>query len=64
MPFVSEFTLYSLTPGISVYASSNRDIPVAFPLPIGSDFQLVTADVHAAPPARVLFAGVEEVNYA
>jgi hypothetical protein len=36
----------------------------AFSLLTGSDFQLVAADVHAAPPSRPFPSYVEEVNNA
>ena len=35
-----------------------------FPLLIGSDFQLVAANVHAAPPSGPFLACIEEMNNA
>jgi hypothetical protein len=29
---------------------------------VGSDFQLITANIHTAPPARTFFARVEKVD--
>ena len=40
----------------------HRPVTVAFPPLVGSHLDLVAADVHAAPPARALFAGVKEVD--
>ncbi|HEX4308380.1 MAG TPA: hypothetical protein VHZ25_00060 [Acidobacteriaceae bacterium] len=37
---------------------------VSFPSLIGSDFEFVAADIHAAPAARAFFAGVEEMENA
>ena len=36
----------------------------AFPALIGSDLELVAADIHTAPSARAFFAGVKKVKNA